>query len=210
MERQHRKLGSKGYLILIKSANLDAELRGAENVAAVISSCLRIRMLVCYWWMSACYCCEFYNVAPVECVEKYILQNCVLTHLARYFFYQERKFVPTLNCVTFSSNVSLNFTGCAASSWCSSIFKLLKRIVSCHILPYCIASHRIVSYHIQSYRTALHHVISCRIESYCIVSYHFISCPIISSPTALHHMVSYHVVSCSILSNLILSYCVIV
>lgn len=76
MERQHRKLGSKGYLILIKSANLDAELRGAENVAAVISGCPRIRMLVCWiWWMSACYYYKFYNVALVECVGKYILQK---------------------------------------------------------------------------------------------------------------------------------------
>ncbi len=40
-----------GYLILIKSANLDAEQRSAENVAAVISSCMRISMLVGYWHM---------------------------------------------------------------------------------------------------------------------------------------------------------------
>lgn len=40
-----------GYLILIKSAKLDVEQRSAENVAAVISSCLRISMLVCYWHM---------------------------------------------------------------------------------------------------------------------------------------------------------------
>jgi len=40
-----------GYLILIKSANLDAEQLSAENVAAVISSCTRISMLVWSWRM---------------------------------------------------------------------------------------------------------------------------------------------------------------
>lgn len=42
---------SRGYLTLIKSANLDIEQRSAENVSAVISSCLRISMLVRYWHM---------------------------------------------------------------------------------------------------------------------------------------------------------------
>lgn len=50
----------QGYLILIKSANLDAEQRSAENVATLISSCLRISMLVCYWHM-------FVNVGGERC-----------------------------------------------------------------------------------------------------------------------------------------------
>lgn len=40
-----------GYLILIKSVNLDAEQQSAENVAAVISSCIRISKVVTSWHM---------------------------------------------------------------------------------------------------------------------------------------------------------------
>lgn len=40
-----------GYLILIKSANLDTEQQSAENVVAVIRSGMRISMLVWYWHM---------------------------------------------------------------------------------------------------------------------------------------------------------------
>lgn len=47
-----------GYLILIKSANLDAEQLSAENVAAVISSCMRISMLVWCWHLFVNVGCE--------------------------------------------------------------------------------------------------------------------------------------------------------
>lgn len=40
-----------GYLILIKSVNLDAEQQSAENVATVISSCIRISKVVTSWHM---------------------------------------------------------------------------------------------------------------------------------------------------------------
>lgn len=40
-----------GYLILIKSVNLDAEQQSAENVAAVISSYIRISKVVTSWHM---------------------------------------------------------------------------------------------------------------------------------------------------------------
>lgn len=47
-----------GYLILIKSANLDAQQWSAENVAAVISSCMWISMLVWHWHMLVNVGCE--------------------------------------------------------------------------------------------------------------------------------------------------------